>query len=287
MYCETPVQAQGPALIAQLGGLAREVAFEIPTWQLTIGDALDFGDGRGLIHRTGIDILVHILTNRFDALELETQMRAMEQYQAFQRKSNEDIDTALARWELLKKRASERGQFQMSIPAEADHLLKALRVSPDGVIRLLAPFGNTHPQTQSYLRSMLTSIRRLGRTYERSRGFHGVMTTALMTNEVHTSSAVPSLDGGNSFFMPPASADIPVPGTQALSYAPSTSSIPTTSGALGRESTPVFPALAAQSSLTCDFFTRHYLVAWNSDNSTARYGQQPMPLDASGNVDAQ
>ena len=122
LYCETPVQAQGPALIAQLGGLAREVAFEVPTWQLTVGDNLDFGDGRGVIHRAGLDILVHILTNRFDALELETQMNAMQQYQSFQRKSNEDIDTALARWELLKKRASERGQFQMSIPAESDHV---------------------------------------------------------------------------------------------------------------------------------------------------------------------
>ena len=201
LVTELTVAQQCPAVIFQLGELAKEVGYEIPEGGRINGMVLDFGDGQGRVHRSGLDILLHMLTIRFDALALDTQMKAIDDYKNFRRRAGEHIDMAFTRWELLKGKANARGQFNMSVPAEADHLLKALHISPEGIMKLCTPFGDIYPQTADQLRSMTTSIRRIGHMYERTRGVHAATSSSFL-QRAHAAFPPDPNDMTGSFFLP-------------------------------------------------------------------------------------
>ena len=60
-----------PLVVLQLGGLAREIAREVPAATLAAGMTLDIGDGRGNVHQSGLALLLHGLAKKFAPLEVE------------------------------------------------------------------------------------------------------------------------------------------------------------------------------------------------------------------------
>jgi len=59
---DLPWANQGPAVALLLGGLAKELAREVPPDQLTNGVNSDFGDGSGPTWHSGLDVLLRGLT---------------------------------------------------------------------------------------------------------------------------------------------------------------------------------------------------------------------------------
>ena len=112
----------------QLGGLAREFARELSTQTLQTGQVIDLNDGQGPFQASGLEYLIYVLTGRFQELAIETNLRAMFNYQNVHRLPGEKIDEALARFELLKKRARDRSGYNMGIAGDTHLLLNGLRI---------------------------------------------------------------------------------------------------------------------------------------------------------------
>jgi hypothetical protein len=78
----------------------------------------------------------------------------------FDRKHHESIDDLLTRFEIVKTRATELGNFDMSIEGVTYMLLRACRVSDQQFIMLTQPTGGLLPNTEAQYRAFLVSLRR-------------------------------------------------------------------------------------------------------------------------------
>ena len=67
---------KAPALVLALGGIAREIAREVPMNILQDGAQVDLGDGVGMQQLSGFAYLLHVLARRFAPLPEESNMRA-------------------------------------------------------------------------------------------------------------------------------------------------------------------------------------------------------------------
>ena len=74
---DLPVAQQAPAVALRLGGLAREISRELPQQQLINGTIADYNDGLGYIQRTGLEVLMRGLANRFAPLEVELVLKSI------------------------------------------------------------------------------------------------------------------------------------------------------------------------------------------------------------------
>ena len=68
---------KGPLISLSLGGIARELAREIPIDVIANGAMVDLGDGNGPQQLSGTAFLLHTLSKRFAPLVEETNLRAM------------------------------------------------------------------------------------------------------------------------------------------------------------------------------------------------------------------
>jgi len=166
--CATDVQwqQQGPMVALQLGGLAREIARQVPTIDLMNGFVQDIGDGQGAIWRSGVDLLLYGLSKKFGSLTAETAINDMTALVAFRRRAGEPVDEALARWDLLRHRAEARGGFVLQPPQAGWMVLNALGIPSTQWAQFLAPLMGNLPSTNQELTAMLAFIRRQGHLYE-------------------------------------------------------------------------------------------------------------------------
>ena len=105
--CQTtrPVHSQAAAMVEQLGGTAR-----ILGRQISINELMNGGEVNG-IHVDPVSYIVLILHTQFGQLETENQLIAMTEFFAFERKSNESINEVLARYDIVRHRAAEEGNW--------------------------------------------------------------------------------------------------------------------------------------------------------------------------------
>ena len=139
----------GLAIVLQLTGLPKEIARKVPLHQLAEGAYLDFNDGMGQVWRSGVDLLIHGLTKKFAPLQVESAIGSMTKLVAFRRHPGEQIDRAIARFDLLRHKTVHLGQFSLGTPNLAWMLLNALNIPPNQWAQFLAPtHGNFICPTQ-------------------------------------------------------------------------------------------------------------------------------------------
>ena len=92
---ELQPELQAPAVVQRLGGAARALAREVPTAELRDG-RVDPQNGN---IDSGLTILVRGLARRFGQFAVETSTRCIIDMLSFRRRSNENIDEALSRFE--------------------------------------------------------------------------------------------------------------------------------------------------------------------------------------------
>ena len=95
---------------------------------------------------------------------------------AFSRRPGEAINALLARYEIVRQRASVEGQFVMSVEGCALQLLRACNIHANQLMLLLQPFNGMMPTTEAQLNAMIQQLRRHGHVTE---GTHGNIATVL------------------------------------------------------------------------------------------------------------
>ena len=142
------------AVIDNLHGTAREMARTLSPAEILNGGVLNG------VHRDPISYLVHGLNPHFSQFDEEYRLQAMTEFLGFQRRSNESINTLLARYELIRTRELQDGGMDMSIESHAMHLFRILGVSTSQTVEFLRPFCGLMPQTQQEYRTLQSQIRR-------------------------------------------------------------------------------------------------------------------------------
>ena len=108
MFTDLPERSQGPAVLLQLGGMAREIATEMNPADIQNGALVDWEDGNGPILTSGLHILIYTLSKRFADLAVESSISAIQNLWNFSRRGGETIHQILSRFEVTKKRANDQ-----------------------------------------------------------------------------------------------------------------------------------------------------------------------------------
>eukprot|EP00971_Amphidinium_carterae_P055415 1092308-Amphidinium_carterae.4 len=166
---------QGPAVALRLQGFAKILSREIPTQLLIHGDTI------GGTKDTGLDLLIKGLEQRFKPLSVETGAKAIAAYFTFRKMSSENIDQAVARWQLIRQKAADQGGLQLSPSGHAWLLLQSRQIPAAAWVPLLQRYDGTLPSSENELAELMTMIRRHGHLGERG----GLVDIARRPEQMH------------------------------------------------------------------------------------------------------
>ena len=155
---------QCAAITMQLGGAARELARTMTPQERMHG---------GIVNGVQVDpvtMLFHGLQERFGPLGEETRMTAMVELMTFDRRHGERINEVASRFEVTRAVASRDAGFTMNTEAVAMTFLRAVGITDEQLLQILAPLSGRFPNTDAELRQMIAYIRRMGHILERSPG---------------------------------------------------------------------------------------------------------------------
>lgn len=156
---------QAAAIIAQLGGAARELARTLSPQEIFNGGIVN---GQ---HLDPVSFLIHGLSERFSPLDDEIRVRAAQDLLQFGRRGNESVDVLVSRFETIRARArSEGGGANISTESAALILLRAVGVTSEQFRRLTQPFGLRLPNTEQEFSQLLHGLRRMGHIVEHHPG---------------------------------------------------------------------------------------------------------------------
>ena len=164
MLTDLAPHQQAAAIIMRLGGAARDMARTITPQELINGGAVNG------VQLDPVSYVIHGLHTRFAQLGEESRLVAMTEMLSFQRRPNEGINEVLTRYEVVRQRARNEGQFVMTTEGCALQLLRACGVTTQQFFYLLQPFGNRLPTTEQEFGQMQGNLRRMGHILERTPG---------------------------------------------------------------------------------------------------------------------
>ena len=156
---------QASMIILRLGGAAREMCRSLRHDELVRGGIIP---GHGQVDP--VTYLLHGLQLRFAQLGEESRLTAMTDFMAFRRQDREGIDTMLARFDTMRLRAANVGQYVMSTEGYSLMILRAIGVSDDQLVNLLQPFGGRLPANDRDFGNMKAALRRMGHILEHTPG---------------------------------------------------------------------------------------------------------------------
>jgi len=162
MLTDLQPHQQAAAILMRLTGSARELARTI-----TGPEILNGGVYEGVAYDP-VSYIIAGLRGRYGQLDEETRMAAMTELLGFVRHQNETINQVLARYELVRGRARNEGQFVMSVEGSAMQLMRACHVTPSQMMTLLQPFNHNLPATEAEFRQLQSTMRRIGHVLEHS-----------------------------------------------------------------------------------------------------------------------
>jgi hypothetical protein len=151
---------QASAIVSRLGGTARDMGRTLTPDEMFNG---------GIVNGERLDPVTYIvagLHRNFAQLDEETRLAAMTEFLAFQRRSGESISSVLARYDLVRNRARQEGNFDMNVEGNALQLLRATHTTETQMIEFLRPFNNVLPTTEEQLRTLIDNMRRTYRITE-------------------------------------------------------------------------------------------------------------------------
>ncbi len=144
----------------RLLGQARETARTLTDDELRNG-----GEIRG-VHQDPLTYILVGLQQRYGQFGDESRLAAMVEYQAFERRQGEGINQLLDRYDVVRARAENEGNFVQSTEGCAMTLLKCTNCNPQQFIQYLHPFGGRLPHNEWELRELQANMRRIGHILE-------------------------------------------------------------------------------------------------------------------------
>ena len=154
----------GSAVAGRLGGVARSLAREMPIELIRDGQTMPNGT-----QLNGMECLGRALSRRFAPLGFETCLTSMTEYLQFRRGAGESIDQALTRWEILKARAHENGELQVSPPGRTLMLLAALGLPRSKWPLILIATNGQFPRTDIEINALAAKFASRMSSYRRAR----------------------------------------------------------------------------------------------------------------------
>ena len=151
----------------RIGGSAKELIRELDVNILSNGMA--FPDGQGnLIPHTGLECLIRALNQRFGPMQQELEIHVISEILHFRRQPGEDTDAVISRFELIRDRALQGANFDMSWVGFAFLLLSILGIPKNQWPLLLAPTQGALPADQAQYTAFCRYVRRQGHLYDRN-----------------------------------------------------------------------------------------------------------------------
>jgi hypothetical protein len=117
-----------------------------------------------------VTLLFNALQTRFAPLNDETRLAALTNMMGFARRPNERINELLTRFETTHIRATNEASFSMNFEGMSYMLLRAIGVTDQQLIQLLAPTGGTFPSDQPQHTNLHAALRRMGHVLEHQPG---------------------------------------------------------------------------------------------------------------------
>ena len=163
---------QAASILRSLTGAAREI-----TRTVTGPEIMNGGIHNGVAYDP-VGYIIAGLRSRFGQLDEETRMSAMNEMLAFARRPGENINMILSRYDLVRGRARNEGQFVMAVEGCAMQLLRACGTNPTQMMQLLQPLNYRLPNSEEEFLQMRDTMRRIGHVLEHSpnnigQGLHG------------------------------------------------------------------------------------------------------------------
>ena len=160
------IERMAPAVVLRLTGAARNIAREIPVELLRDGQDFINPDGNQA-RRSGMQVLVRVLQQRYRALPQEQQIFAVSELMTFHRLHHETTDEMLARWDVVMFRAVEQGGVQAFNPViRAWIILTHLKIPRNLWPTILAPTQGLLPTTEAEYVAMIAYVRRNSHLHE-------------------------------------------------------------------------------------------------------------------------
>ena len=160
MLTDLQPHQQAAAILMRLTGGARDLARTITGDQILNGGMFE---GQQL---DPVSFIIAGLRARFGQLDEEARLAAMTEMLAFTRHRGETINDVLSRYELVRGRARDEGNFVMSVEGAALQLLRACGCNSAQFMTLLQPFDNHLPGTEAQFRELQERMRRIGHVME-------------------------------------------------------------------------------------------------------------------------
>ena len=87
-----------------IGGAARVIVDDLPEVLLAAGSTVDFGDGKGLVHRTGVELCVHAIFLRFPIDKEALMLRVGIEFFNFTPRREELLPAIFLRFDVMRDR---------------------------------------------------------------------------------------------------------------------------------------------------------------------------------------
>ena len=100
-------ERQGPIIALSLGNTARTIVDEVSDEILQNGATLDLGDGLGVTTRSGVDIILAVLRNKFPPDAEALMLRAGLDFFGFTPSREEELRSMFLRFDLMLGRANQ------------------------------------------------------------------------------------------------------------------------------------------------------------------------------------
>ena len=111
-----PKERQGPRLSLAVGGAARTLTDEIPEEILANGGAADFGDGKGMEQKSGIQFLFRAIFMRFPTDKEALMLRVGIEFFNFTPRRDELLPAVFLRFDTMLDRANQQAELGISYP---------------------------------------------------------------------------------------------------------------------------------------------------------------------------
>jgi hypothetical protein len=152
------IERQGPKLSLAIGGAARVIVDDLPEELLASGSIVDFGDGKGLVHRTGVELVFRAIFLRFPTDKEALMLRVGIEFFNFTPRRDELLPAIFLRFDVMLDRANTLAELGISFPFRSWMLLSLLRLPGKKWAEYLKDMGHKFPRTQEQYQLMQSEI---------------------------------------------------------------------------------------------------------------------------------
>ena len=148
------VRQQAAAICMALRGGAQQMIRQISPQELQHGGRI------GGVPLDPVSYILTVLAIRFAQLDDESRLQSMTELWAFDKQPGEDINSLLARYDVVRERAYREGNFALTWEGASLQLIRACGIGANQLISLTQPYGGRLPTNEQEFDNMKAQLRR-------------------------------------------------------------------------------------------------------------------------------